>query len=331
MQKFIVYGSGSGKRKITVVDGMPYYQSTGENSGMSGVWLPFIMLVGNYVIKLPHALSVHCKLDNIKLLLQTEKTGYIIKYEEENLLQWRVEDNKKFNLPHRLPTRDTFITSMRLGSPSIPGVSLNEDEDEAEYGDEAILRNTVIEFKESAELETKDADRVNQWLIQNNAIFLSAASTAKKRVDPLIMVAYNKLREGVNVDLNYFKNKPTVWTIKTVTGIIKEIERVDLTTYGDDELKIRKIIALYELADEIIRADITAKKENKSIDFQLIINSWKGKPTAIKSDKTNYALISEHRRDGWAGLFNFRDTLSKKYIDTMCLEEIPSKTGELGS
>src|SRR5688572_25540641 len=28
-------------RKIVVVNGQPYYQSTGENSGMPNVWLPF--------------------------------------------------------------------------------------------------------------------------------------------------------------------------------------------------------------------------------------------------------------------------------------------------
>lgn len=45
MLNFIIYRSGSDvDRKITVVNGQPFYQSSGYNSGYEGTWLPCLFL-----------------------------------------------------------------------------------------------------------------------------------------------------------------------------------------------------------------------------------------------------------------------------------------------
>ena len=38
-------------RDITIINGQPYYRSTGHNSGMAGTWLPFVMLRGTELSK----------------------------------------------------------------------------------------------------------------------------------------------------------------------------------------------------------------------------------------------------------------------------------------
>lgn len=52
-QPYIIYKSHTNEimRDITIINGQPYYRSTGHNSGMEGTWLPFVMLRGTELSK----------------------------------------------------------------------------------------------------------------------------------------------------------------------------------------------------------------------------------------------------------------------------------------
>jgi hypothetical protein len=87
----------------------------------------------------------------------------------------------------------------------------------------------------------------------------------------------------------------------------EQYKRIQQSTYGDDELRTKKMIALRHLAIKILK--------NSGSKLEEIINTWK---TAKSSDPnfTNDQLLSQHRRTGLRSIFNyFRTSSAKSCID----------------
>ena len=73
-QPFIVYST----RKMTVIDGLPYYQSTGKNSHCSNAWLPFVYVEGVVTLSL-NALPLYIDEDNLEMENGNHTFGHIVK------------------------------------------------------------------------------------------------------------------------------------------------------------------------------------------------------------------------------------------------------------
>ncbi|WP_150466106.1 hypothetical protein [Francisella sp. SYW-2] len=61
IQKIVTrqFESEEGKRLICAIDQQPWYKSTGSNSGLPGIWLPFGGIVKGYLFKQYFTVSVH--------------------------------------------------------------------------------------------------------------------------------------------------------------------------------------------------------------------------------------------------------------------------------
>jgi hypothetical protein len=102
MKNCIIYRSprSNNERKIVVINGIPFYQSTGQNSGASGAWFPFIMVRGNKVINLDNLPEEWHQFFRIPL-----PENYMIKYSEPAIkadVQQEIYDG-------RIPTKETLV------------------------------------------------------------------------------------------------------------------------------------------------------------------------------------------------------------------------------
>lgn len=67
-------------RKMVVIKGQPYYQSTGQNSGSPGTWLPFIMINGSEALYAKN-LPSHYNCERFNKNTNEQPNDYIIKYD----------------------------------------------------------------------------------------------------------------------------------------------------------------------------------------------------------------------------------------------------------
>lgn len=158
------------KRRMTVIDGQPFYESTGTYSGISGFWFPFVMLKGTIF---PCQYSPELNMDSLKKIFSQDNydQNYLIKY-EYNVLATSHQD-LKFNhvINGRIPNKNTLITSLRLSMQHnfFKQILLEYqnllNQDEIKF----ILENPIkLQQINCSEIQVPDA--INQTLIQMGAI-----------------------------------------------------------------------------------------------------------------------------------------------------------------
>ncbi len=163
-QPYIEYRSpNSGNvRKMTVLDGQPYYQSTGDNSGMPGTWLPFVMLTGTKPLNYAALPDNYLRSFAVLRFLESTPEFYLIKLE--------INEDSRETSNSRLPLKKTLIASLRLGG----GVFDDEVFDQAVLDEtEKRLAQDTIVFAEKPIFTSEDADGANLWLIYQGAVIAS--------------------------------------------------------------------------------------------------------------------------------------------------------------
>jgi len=185
------------ERLIVIVNGQPFYKSTGKNSGLADTWLPLIMICGTLPypgiyagFEIPSPF-IRYFLDDI--LSDSEKTGCFIKYSVEYVsketfdLDIKAIDSalssvsRKTNADGspiyrddsagRFVRREHLIISARLG-----GGFWNDTDKKNEFfkaakldPDEIQSANTPLFVSALPETEIFDPNAVNIWLMKNGA------------------------------------------------------------------------------------------------------------------------------------------------------------------
>lgn len=167
-------------RRIIVLDGQPYYESTGDNSKIKGTWLPFIMIRGTQVKRskapiMPEDLSYFPT-----YVFSNYPSNYIIKAEYNNIKpeqrHYLSINGKQFPFGKRIATTRDLANSIRLGGGMWKESSHREDAIHylRKNSEHALieLANTPQPILESEKI-TKDPDKVNEWLINQGAHFIN--------------------------------------------------------------------------------------------------------------------------------------------------------------
>jgi hypothetical protein len=170
-------------RDITVVDGYPFYRSTGLNSSHEGCWLPFIMLRGTIPLD-----SLH--LEQIPKIYSPDKLRtHIQEFDENfgenaqfNLIKPTVlsdnlpnsekrivpSDNFSEDFSQRLALKRFLIISARLNRKSYNAKQLKEADISSE---EMTYIKSPIKLQSAGYFS--DVDKVNEWLVKNGASYLN--------------------------------------------------------------------------------------------------------------------------------------------------------------
>jgi len=197
--KYIIYRNYEGDRKIVVVDGKAYYESTGTASKMPKVWLPFIAMLG---AKPLHLESYTPKLTRENIYsIYGYSYGYIIKksftdslfanqnssdwcaYSLEVTTKWMsstlefkdnlISDFTPNNLFIRLYLKEDFVNSFRLRS-FVPSKDISIFFKKAGLNNTQIrLAKTPIILDDHPEYIMDDPDQINEWLMKNGATYLA--------------------------------------------------------------------------------------------------------------------------------------------------------------
>lgn len=204
---YIIYDSPEGQRKITVVDGQPFYCSTGTSSNMAGTWFPCLMTKGsnalknrNYDLEYPESNKKmsernvnipHLKVEVIEDILTNPSTivGYILKRSSEILqnpddtfnpfgesektkkIRQILEDNlgKKISdgFFDRFAEKKDLLTSINLGG----GIWENKKVQDSISKELSFDTDGSLRSRLSSneELRTDNPYVVNQWLLDNQA------------------------------------------------------------------------------------------------------------------------------------------------------------------
>ncbi|CEK09870.1 hypothetical protein [Legionella hackeliae] len=161
----IIYKSprSGDERKIIVVDGIPFYQSTGKNSGARDTWFPFVTLRGNKEPTIPEDLT-EISSTYLSYIFDNSPENYIIKYDTT----WVKTDLPQVMFDGRIPTKKTLIISSRL-NPSPDEEALTAA---GLTPSEIALAQDKITLAAESEI-VNDPDAVNEWLITQNAEIVS--------------------------------------------------------------------------------------------------------------------------------------------------------------
>lgn len=175
-------------RLITVVEGTPFYCSSGVNSGHSVVWFPFLMLVGSKQIRIPTGYQSTYKISAINFIFGCNENNYIMKYSTNILQQSDIDDL----CDGRLPTLESVRISLALGS------NLNEIEEFSKVKSKIDLAQiTPIKLNRDA-LHYESPDQVNEWLVKQGAVFASQVLTAETRPPISLMKVHSNLMNEFN-------------------------------------------------------------------------------------------------------------------------------------
>jgi hypothetical protein len=176
-------------RDIVVINGQPFYRSTGNNSKLSAVWFPFICIKGNQEAIKKENISALIQADQlgsrfIKALLDSQLSDkYIIKYETKfkeayNPLinQWLASEGSSLQkspiaqLLNRCVTLECLALSCSLGGGIWDDSNYNSLIKEKFFGDNNPVR---IKLKETAVFNTEVPNKVNEWLVKSGAFHVS--------------------------------------------------------------------------------------------------------------------------------------------------------------
>lgn len=178
-QEYIVYITNGGSREIAIVDGQPYYKSTGISSGSAGVWFPFIMISDSKPAQMMKKLEVISDTIGVYqladlLFLQYNHIGYIIKYDNFNLQKSIPDIDKGALYPEiqddRIPCKSNLIASSQLGGGQQFSDSIFKKAKLSES--EIQLARIPIQFSEKPNNILSDPALVNQWLLMHGATLL---------------------------------------------------------------------------------------------------------------------------------------------------------------
>ncbi|KTD49105.1 hypothetical protein Lrub_1456 [Legionella rubrilucens] len=177
-QPFIIYKSlhSGNSRKITVINGQPYYQSTGINSGNKDLWYPFIMIRGTKEVNIDELPPDYSRVMFSRAMHLLE-ANVLVKYEACYLIKEKNDILANELHEGRLPTKSALIMSSRLS-----GGDVFESEELQAYGlteSEIIKAHTPIEFDSQALATLTDVDEVNDWLINQGAMVLKKITCPK--------------------------------------------------------------------------------------------------------------------------------------------------------
>lgn len=165
----ITHNNAIQKRRMTVIDGQPFYESSGSYSGFPGCWLPFIMLKGSI---LPYQYPSQLNTGSLNKIFRhaNYNENYFIKY-EHNVVAPTDQDEKFTHVINgRIPNKKTLIISLQLTMQNniFQKMLLNYQhlltQDEVKF----ILENPIkLQQNHCPEVHTPDA--INQTLIQMGA------------------------------------------------------------------------------------------------------------------------------------------------------------------
>jgi hypothetical protein len=159
----IIYKSprSGNERKIVVLNGLPYYESTGQSSGAAKTWFPFIMITGKKPIEtkdLPKKIG-----NTINTFTIFGAENVMVKYGTECV---DTPDLSKEIYEGRIPTKQILIVSSQLNPQGhkrstlvSAGLSNNEI---SQAQDALVIQELNVEIIE-------DTDKVNIWLIKHGA------------------------------------------------------------------------------------------------------------------------------------------------------------------
>lgn len=134
---YIVYGKNKYARKIVVIDGQAYYQSTGANSDLMGMCLP----------------CEGVQVEDAYIEHEPVKAGWLIKKEKPREGEHSFKDKANYN--HRVPTLEDLITAWRLNPDFyLKKPSLNSGK-----------RKTNKEFNVKYKNEFDNRDDINQAVV----------------------------------------------------------------------------------------------------------------------------------------------------------------------
>ena len=177
-QEYIEYKSETAPRKITVVDGQPYYQSTGRNSSMPGVWLPFLLLVGTKHLNFSATPSWYNSKKLSSSITKRRRSldgGCLQDYAQHMIKVYTSHiEMDKFRLSdqtgdERRPLKSMLVTSLRLGG--------CEQDEQSGFAlsllDEAEMKrvNEPIVLASESVFRSGNSDKINLWLISQGAEF----------------------------------------------------------------------------------------------------------------------------------------------------------------
>ncbi|MFJ1269881.1 hypothetical protein ACD661_15065 [Legionella lytica] len=294
------------QRRITVVEGIPYYCSTGENSGHSGVWFPFLMIVGTKKAEIPWHYDKTYHIGVLNKIFVSQEDIYIIKY-SVNILRY---PDITGLCNGRLPTLSSVKTSLALGSTLNTVKGFEEVERKM-----ALTPITPIELSDHAP-HYESPDEVNKWLVQQGAEFVSKVLTAEPR--PLLdhgnMITHHQMMMEFKKMKLPGNESPIFPILKTIRDEVKIIFNAPTSSIIR---KVQKEIALMDLYNVFWRIH-KALAEGKPPPFTYgeYYLRWKEQESLFNKTKTNYHLFTEQiDADKARVFFSTNEPNSQKKLD----------------
>lgn len=268
--KFINFGC----RRVTVIKGQPYYESTGNNFPAKGVWLPFICLKGtNFsdMTNIPDELY-----PNTLKLYDGEEQGHIIKLNATNFK--RPDPDLEDICEGRFPTVEILMTSKGLSGDNFP------EEAEAKLKSKGLEAKVLpIKLAIQAGFTSNNPDQVNRWLVDQGAtavkcLFISRITIqGKLRISEQKPEAFKDMledykclqekRSGLLKFLSTFNKREKNEVAQKVIDLLDHksviFYPVDLNALNDGLLK--NIIQKFQYVPQIQHL-MTILNEKKSVD-----------------------------------------------------------------
>jgi len=174
-------------RKMLVIDGQPYYCSTGTNSTHEGVWFPFMMMAGTksaYLGKLPSFL----RKSEVKERIKTANSQHIVKFARVYFYDppevfYRLDEEKGKHLISRLPTKTTAMTSVRLSGDKFPKAGRDALMANLFFHEHPVL-DERIPLESKPVFVTSDPDAINTWIISQGATLAIAMLHNQPKREP---------------------------------------------------------------------------------------------------------------------------------------------------
>lgn len=164
---FIIYDTHEGRRKMVVIDGQPFYQSTGGSSGKENCWLPFFLISGKKPINVD-LLPDHFNKQMSALILQGNNFhGWIMKFSKQFLKNPPpgIFTSPTMNL--RMPClKECLIPALRLTGRTFPEI---EKLDQVLTKEECALVDDPILLNQEEDFRTDNPEAINQWLVDQGA------------------------------------------------------------------------------------------------------------------------------------------------------------------
>ncbi|HHT0592145.1 TPA: hypothetical protein ACTXXA_001816 [Legionella anisa] len=155
------------KRKMVVIDGTPYYQSTGKNSNLPSTWFPFVMVRGTEQL---NEYNIPSNFERNFSILDSysrdQVDHYIVKYNMDCIRSdFPDPEIMEILLGRGIPTKKTLLTSCRLNCENfdlktLKLAGLNKKE--------ISLAEKLFVLEANPEI-IDNPDEVNDWLIAHGA------------------------------------------------------------------------------------------------------------------------------------------------------------------